>query len=271
MKQPVTIPFEGNSARSDRKGARVGAIKGRNRPRAVAETIKEWIIANGLMPGDRLPQEHQLIERLEVSKGTIREALKVMEAQGLIRTRTGPGGGAFITEVSADHATALLANHFFFKEVSIGHIYELRIALEPQLVQELAPRITDAQIAELRGVMSAYTEPPTSIEEERRQRVAELEFHEVLSRYSKNAVLGFFCGFLARLLKDLAVCKRIYNQPNPELRERGVSYQAQLIEAFEARDAEAAGAVMDVHMRAAKRMMLEREAEIEKGFLDTDT
>ena len=271
MKQPVTIPSEGNSAGSERKGARSGASKGRNRPLAVAETIKEWIIAHGLVPGDRLPQEHQLIERLGVSKGTAREALKVMETQGLIRTRTGPGGGAFITEVSADHATALLANHFFFKDVSIADIYELRIALEPQLVQELALRITEAQIAELRSVMSAYTEPPTSIEEERRQRAAELEFHEVLSRFAKNAVLGFFCGFLARLLKDLAVCKRIYDRPNPELRERGVSYQEQLIRAFEARDAEAARAVMERHMRTAQRMMLEHEAEIAKGFLGTDT
>ena len=260
MKPPVTMPTktptetsteaptEAKPTPSDEKStaapaAAAGASKGRNRPLAVAETIKDWIIDHNLEPGDRLPQEHQLIERLEVSKGTAREALKVMETQGLIRTRTGPGGGAFITEVSADHASALLANHFFFKDVSIAHIYELRIALEPQLVQELAPKITEAQVAELRGVMSAYTEPPTSIEEERRQRVAELEFHAVLSRYSQNPVLGFFCGFLVRLLKDLAVCKRIYDEPNPELRERGVSYQEQLIEAFEMQDADAARAV----------------------------
>lgn len=283
MKQPVIIPTKaptesepdspnGKSAGPGAgPGAAAGTSKGRNRPLAVAETIKDWIIAQSLEPGDRLPQEHQLIERLEVSKGTAREALKVMETQGLIRTRTGPGGGAFITEVSADHASALLANHFFFKDVSIAHIYELRIALEPQLVQELAPRVTNDQIAELRGVMSAYTKPPTSIEEERRQRVAELEFHAVLSRYSRNPVLGFFCGFLVRLLKDLAVCKRIYDEPNPELRERGVSYQEQLIEAFETRDAESARAIMEVHMRAAQRMMLQREAEIAKGFLDTDS
>ena len=87
----------------------------RNRPQAVAETIKDWIIAQGLAPGDRLPQEPQLIEELGVSKGTVREALKVLETQGLIRTRTGPGGGAFITEVSDDHAGALLANHFLLQ------------------------------------------------------------------------------------------------------------------------------------------------------------
>lgn len=239
----------------------------RNRPQAVAETIKDWIIAQGLTPGDRLPQEPQLIEELGVSKGTVREALKVLETQGLIRTRTGPGGGAFITEVSDDHAGALLANHFFFKDITIADIYEMRIALEPQLVRDLAAVITTEQINTLRSCMSAYREPPSTIDEEYRQRVAELEFHEALAGFSKNPILGFTCGFLLRLLKDLTVCRKIYDQPNPELRERGIGYQEQLIEALQARDGDDAFAVMQAHMRAAQRIMLSQEAEVTRRFL----
>ncbi len=239
----------------------------RNRPQAIAETIKDWIIGKGLQPGDRLPQEHQLIADLEVSKGTVREALKVLEAQGLIRTRTGPGGGAFITEVECDHASALLANHFFFKEISIANIYQLRIALEPELVAELAKHIANAQIDELISRMSAYTAPPASIEEERKQRVAELDFHDALASFSQNPLLSFNCAFLVRLLKELIVCKRIYAQPNPELRKRGLTYQEQLIEALRTRDSETAHAVMQAHMRAAQRLMLAREAEVTKSFL----
>ncbi len=244
--------------------------RGRNRPQAIAETIKNWITDHGLEPGDRLPQEHQLIADLGVAKGTVREALKVLEAQGLVRTRTGPGGGAFITEVGPDRATALLANHFFFDNVSIADIYELRVVLEPLLVAELATRLTDTQIEQLRERMSAYTDPPGSIAEERKQRVAELEFHETLARFSGNPLLRFACGFLIRMLKDLTVCKRIYEQPNPELRERGVSYQQQLIEAFQGRDPETASAIMRAHMRAARRIMLAQEAEITKSFLSID-
>ena len=260
MKSPATI-------RSlDVLRAKSGAWK-RNRPQAAAEAIKDWITEHGLAPGDRLPQEHQLIADLGVSKGTVREALKVLETQGLIRTRTGPGGGAFITEMPQDHANALLANHFFFKDITIADIYELRISLEPQLVADLAPVITEEQIDELRRRMSVYEAPPTSIDEEREQRVAELEFHETLAGFSTNPLLGFTCGFLVRLLKDLTVCRRIYDQPNPELRERGVSYQQQLIEALLARDADTARAVMEAHMRAAQRMMLAQEAQVTKGFL----
>ena len=260
MKSPVII-------RSIDPPRSRGGGRARGRTLAVAGIIKDWIIEHGLSPGDRLPQEHQLIADLGVSKGTVREALKVLETQGLIRTRTGPGGGAFITEVRKDQASALLANYLLFKDISIADIYELRISLEPQLVADLALRITVEQVEELRARMSSYTAPPATIEEERDQRRAELEFHEALAGFSDNPLLGFVCGFLARLLKELTICKRIYEYPIPELRERGVSYQEQLIEALFARDAETARAVMQAHMRAAQRMMLAQEAQLAKGFL----
>ncbi|HIP79613.1 MAG TPA: FadR family transcriptional regulator [Kiloniellaceae bacterium] len=255
------------STRSADQQPRRPQARGRNRPQAVAEIIKTWIIDHGLAPGDRLPQEPQLIADLEVSKGTVREALRVLETQGLIRTRTGPGGGAFITELDADHAAALLANHSFFKEISIADIYELRIALEPQLAFDLAGTITAEQIEELRTRMKVYTEPPRSISEEREQRVAELGFHEALAGFSDNPLLGFICGFMVRLLRDLTVCKRIYEQPNPELRKRGLSYQEQLIKALIARDADEARAIMQAHMRTAQRIMLAQEAQIARAFL----
>ena len=138
-----------------------------NRPQTIADTLKDWILERGLSPGDRLPQEAQLITELGVSKGTMREALKVLETQGLIRTRTGPGGGAFITEVGEERAGALLGNHFFFKDIGIADIYALRIALEPVLVRELVQHIDDSQIDLLRQRMSSYAEPPGSIEQAR--------------------------------------------------------------------------------------------------------
>ncbi|MEO1161031.1 MAG: FCD domain-containing protein [Pseudomonadota bacterium] len=242
-------------------------VKRLNRPGEVSESIKDWIAEQGKVPGDRLPQEPDLIETFAVSKGTIREALKVLETQGLVQTRTGPGGGAFITEMPGGRARALLANHFFFKDLSISDIYELRMSLEPELAVELASRLGEPEIAVLRETMVVYDHPPATIEEEQRQRIAELEFHERLAEFSANPLLGFVCSFLVSLLKDLAVCRKIYSRPNPELRERGLSYQAQLIEAFEAKDANAARSIMKAHMAAAKRLMEAQEAIVTKGFL----
>ena len=60
----------------------------------------------------------------------------------------------------------------------------------------------------------------------------------------------------------------IYERPNPELRERGVSYQAQLIEAFEVGDVNAARTIMKAHMIAARRLMEEQEAIVTRSFLE---
>ena len=73
-----------------------------------------------------------------MAKGTIREAMRVLEAQGLIKTRTGPGGGSFVHEVSQQRAKALLGNYFYFKDLTIGDIYQLRLTLEPELAATLA-------------------------------------------------------------------------------------------------------------------------------------
>ena len=94
-----------------------------SRPVQVAEEIKNWVVEQGLQAGDRLPAEGNLIERFSMSKGTIREAMRILEAQGLIRTRTGPGGGSFVDVVSSQRAKALLGNYFYFKDLTIGDIY----------------------------------------------------------------------------------------------------------------------------------------------------
>ena len=92
----------------------VPAERTKRRPEAIADRIKDFIRAESLQPGDRLPQERDLIDGFKAAKGTIREAMKALETQGLIYTRTGPGGGAFVAKPSAQHAMELLSTHFFF-------------------------------------------------------------------------------------------------------------------------------------------------------------
>src|SRR3984957_2745375 len=178
----------------------------RNRPLAIAEVLKDWIAERGLAPGDRLPQERDLIGLFGVSKGTIREALKALDAQGIIKTRTGPGGGAFIAPVAESGALELLGNYFFFKGLTIGDIYQLRIRLEPEATASVAGRLTEADFARLESKMKVYDHAPATIEEERQQRSAELEFHELLVDYCPNPLIAFVCPFLLSLLKILTFC-----------------------------------------------------------------
>jgi len=261
MKQPAIIRDKENS------NAALKAGRNRNRAQKVSEVIKDWILELRLFPGDRLPQEPELIAKLGVSKGTLRESLKILETQGLIKTRTGPGGGAFISEMEKGLANSLLATHFFFKDVSISDIYELRIIMEPQLARNVCGYINETQIEILREKMTYYNYPPVSIVEEQSQREKELEFHEIMAGFCQNELLRFNCQFLVQLLKELIICKKIYQKPNPELREKGLTYQEQLLTAFTNKDSETAHLVLQAHMLEAKSLMLAQEAHFKRGFL----
>lgn len=239
----------------------------RSRPYQVAEAIKAWVVDRGLGPGDRLPGEAEMIARFGMSKGTIREAMRLLQAQGLVVTKTGPGGGSFVGAVGKDRAHALLANYFYFQNVTIDDIYQVRVQLEPEMAASLAGRLTAAQLDVLRAIMTAYETPAQDAETERAQHVASLRFHARLAEYSQNAVLGFFIGFMAQILTDLTVYKRLYATPNRTLWEQGRGHQLALLEALERGDAERARSVMRDHMQMARRLMEDQEAVVLKRFL----
>jgi len=239
----------------------------RSRPVRVADAIKDWVVERNMAPGDRLPGEAELMARFGMAKGTIREAMRILEAQGLIETRTGPGGGSFVGEVTADRAKALLANYFYFKDISISDIYQLRRALEPELAASLAGQLTETQLAELEKVVAKYPEPARSAEEERDQHVASLEFHRKLANFSDNALLAFVVSFMGRILTDLTVYRRLYDPPNRELYEKGLAYQTDLIAALREGRAEDARVIMRSHMETAEALMQAQEAQVLRRFI----
>lgn len=239
----------------------------RTRPQRVADEIKDWVVERGLQRGDRLPGEAELIDRFGMSKGTIREAMRLLQAQGLIETKTGPGGGSFVGEVTRERATALLANYFYFRDVTIDDIYQVRIALEPELAASLAGRLSDSQLRELEHIMEDYSEAAADAEVERRQHVASLRFHSRLSDFGSNALLGFFIGFMAQILTDLTVYKRLYTTPNHDLWRKGRQHQIDLITALRSGDAVGARDIMRSHMVMARSLMETQEAEVMKRFI----
>ncbi|GEN27298.1 transcriptional regulator [Halovibrio variabilis] len=224
--------------------------------------LKDWIVEQGLRPGDRLPQEKALLDQFHASKGTIREALKGLEAQGLIVTRTGPGGGAFVSDMPPDHMTSLLTNYFYFKDISIHDIYQMRIQLEPELAASVVGLLTDDDFRRLQTTMTIYHQPPETQDEEHRMRLAELSFHEVLVTLCPNPLLAFTCHFLLGLLKNLRLCHDIYDLPNPALWETGKRYQMELLEAFKREDKTEVRTIMREHMRRAESLMEAQETII---------
>jgi len=240
----------------------------RSRPVRVADEIKQWVVERDLRQGAKLPSEADMIALFGVSKGTVREAMRILEAQGLVITRTGPGGGSFVGKVSAERARSLLANYFYFQDLSIADIYQMRRALEPEMVRSLAGRLTPAQLDELQTLAERYPEPASSAEEEKEQHIASLAFHARLSDFAENRLLGFVIGFMARILTDLTVYRRLYEPPNHALWERGRRHQLDLVAALRAGDAEAAAGIMASHMKGAEEMMVAQEVHLKRQFIE---
>lgn len=234
------------------------AGKTKRRPEAIADLMKDYIRAEGLAPGARLPQERELIDRFKAAKGTVREAMRALETQGLVFTRSGPGGGAFVAQPSARHAMELLSTHFFFDQPSLSDIYAIRKALEPEVAALLSGRVTDGQLAQLEGTIRIYDHPPGNAEEQYRQRVAELDFHSQLAQLCPNPLLGFLCGLMHNLLRELPLARSIYANPAPSSREEGLSFQYRLMAALKDGRAEDARRIAAEHMAFAEAYMLAR-------------
>jgi DNA-binding FadR family transcriptional regulator len=244
-----------------------GVVSRRRRKESISEQIKDMIIERKLRPGDRLPAERELMDLFRASKGSIREALSALRSQGLIRTRTGPGGGVFLSEIAPQRAMMLLSNYYLFHTPTITDIYAVRCELEPELAASVAGHLSEEDFAQLERTMRLYDAPPATAEEEYAQRMAELDFHSVLAELCPNPVLGLYCGFLQTLLRELVVCQRIYDAPHPELRDTALHYQIRLMRALRAQDPGAAREIMAEHMQAAQDYMVRMVASIAGGFL----
>ena len=222
---------------------------------------------HGLRGGDRLPGEAEMMERFGRSKGTIREAMRVLEAQGLIKTRTGPGGGSFVHEVSRMRAKALLGNYFYFRDLTLQDIYQMRRLLEPELAADLAGQLDEAQLHALTEVTESYRHPARTAEEERVQHIDSLRFHRLLAEFAGNELLGFTIGFMAQILTEMTVYRRLYDPPNVELWARGRAFHLELIDALRDGDRDQARRIMTDHMATAQALMEAQEAEVVKAFI----
>ena len=119
----------------------------------VADQLRDLIVRGEVKPGHRLPNEAMLSTQMGVSRATIREALRVLAAQNLIRTAKGATGGSFVTLPSADHISAFLGSNIALlqqaESVSLDEFLELRELLEVPAARLAALRHTDHDVEEL--------------------------------------------------------------------------------------------------------------------------
>jgi DNA-binding FadR family transcriptional regulator len=242
-------------------------IKFRKRSDLVAEEIKSWIATQDMKPGDRLPQEKELMQIFGVSNGTTREALKALEVQGLVAISTGPAGGAYLLEVPEQHAMQLLGNYFYFRPLNVRQIYDMRVILEPELAVSVVGLLTKDHFVRLEALIAECSHSAKTAEERRQQRISELEFHNVLAEACPNALLAYTCRFMNKLLSDLIVFRKIYLAPQQEFAHDNLCSHKALIAAYRKENAREVRALMKTHMLEAVAHMTNLNGEVERKLL----
>lgn len=120
---------------------------------ALVTQIEEAILDRKLKPGDRLPPERNLQEMFETSRGSLREALRVLEEKGLIDIRTGAGGGSVVKTPGTEQISQNLAFLIRYQQVSLDHLAQFREDVEGTVVALAAERAGAADVALLKDLL----------------------------------------------------------------------------------------------------------------------
>lgn len=210
----------------------------------VAKRILEMVTSRALKPGDQLPPERELAEMLNVSRPSVREAIRGLSILGVVTSRQ--GGGAYITQLDGD---ALLGPIRFFlslEDMNIRELYDARSLIEGDVARRAAQNMSDAQLAALEVILE---EQVSTLSDPRAFRLSDFKFHEAIWTGSGNA----FLKRIGESLNSLGLEFRRRASEHPKVLEQSLKDHRHLYEALKARDPSAAAQAAEVHMRNVYR------------------
>lgn len=171
----------------------------------VADRLQEAILEGSLKADDRLPTEEELSKRFQVSRPTIREALKRLAAKNLIRSRRGPTGGTFVNHLGADelsdHLTTAATLFVSMNQISLSEIAHTRLELESLCCQLACQHRTDEDLTRLETELERQRDINISPEE---FCSADVSFHRAIAEASHNRMLSFVMYTLIEALQPVA-------------------------------------------------------------------
>ena len=158
----------------------------------IVEQIQEAILGGTFKPGDVLPPERELKEMFQTSRGTLREALRVLEHKGLIEIRLGVNGGAYVKGTVSDPLVESLGLMLRSRQISLEDLNEFREDVEGFVTARAAERADESDIRELTDLLSqarGYMEKGPDY----RQEFLEIDkkFHKQMARISRNPIYIF--------------------------------------------------------------------------------
>jgi GntR family transcriptional repressor for pyruvate dehydrogenase complex len=200
-----------------------------------AERLRRHILRGQYVRGDQLPTERELASEARLGRGSIREALRLLEAQGLVETHAGRHGGSVVSRPSDHLFGQQIDSYARTHALSLQGLVDARAAIEPMVAQLAAMHRTESDLAALRRVSDRLDAAAAS--DVRRFLRENVKWHHALAAASHNDLLRGFATSISRLMYEAS---RIRNFATADVRAVVSKSHRRILAAIEQRDAEAA-------------------------------
>jgi GntR family transcriptional regulator, transcriptional repressor for pyruvate dehydrogenase complex len=240
----------------------------REKPQLIADELRQLIIAGELDEGDSLGNEPDLIERFGVSRPSLREALRILETEGLISVKRGVFGGVVVHRPDQRQTGRTAALVLQARDVQLADVYEARTIMEPAAVRIVAgSRGRKGAARRLRELIDQQEE---AIDDPEAFARANARFHQELVATAGNQTLEIVYEMLDEVVTRAvtAVSQADGDGGSTATRRRGVRSQRRLTDLIEAGDAEAAEAHWRTHMTVVGKVLLGQRAQTVVDLMD---
>ena len=243
------------------RGESLNAIKGNSTVRVpkagemVAAQLRRQIVLGELKEGDQLPSESVLMEEFGVSRPTLREAFRILEAEGAITVRRGVRGGARVQvpdiTVSARHVGLVLQ----YRGTLLSDVYDVRAILEPAAARMAARRRTSADLARLQEALDRHRE---SVEDPGASFTSDAEFHRLIVELSGSETLQVLAAMVTDIIRegDRAYAESHDWQHEQELAKIAIRAHTRLVELIRKRSGEEAEEHWRRHLSESAKIVL---------------
>jgi DNA-binding FadR family transcriptional regulator len=231
----------------------------REKPQQIADELRALIVSGELGEGEALGHEPELVERFGVSRPSLREALRILEAEGLITVVRGVRGGVVAHRPDERMTARTAAMVLQARNVSLADVFDARGLLEPLAARAIASsRGRKSAVRELRDLVAAEEE---AIEDPEAFGVANAAFHERLVALAGNQTLSIVAEMLTEIVvRAVTAVSSEDAVGSVSTRRRGIKSQKRLLDLLEAGDGLGAEEHWRTHMAVTGKVMLGQEA-----------
>lgn len=217
----------------------------------VERQLKESIIDGVFKPGEKLPSERELVDQFQVSRVTVREAMKSLRRSGLIEVRRGGNAGAYVCELNADAIIENFQNLVRMGRVDFHHLIQARIYMEPNTAHTVALKRTSEDIANLKKLLDKADKlTETSC---RQARLLNVRFHCEIAKISRNPIVIFITESITQAFSKMLIDKTSKSIQREDVREL-IRQHREILKAIIDRDEAAAYEKTRLHLEKTRRM-----------------